>query len=235
MQPFGQPLKLVILDVDGVIIDLMAGFESNLKAAARQCGLPLRPIDEYLEEVRAGVKHHHSSWVMAVQMWWPWLGHAEAERFGEYFRAEERRNPYPPVAGSIEAIHRLRARRVSVALCTTNEKAVLVDRLQAAGINPNWFYAASTWESGYPKPDPRSLDSIFKVIPVPREQAVYVGDWYPDLEAARGAGVRFIAVLSGGIPRKIFIREGVPEDHILERLGEFPKLIQEESAPGYAV
>ena len=32
MQLFGHPLQLVILDVDGVILDLIAGFEQHLEA-----------------------------------------------------------------------------------------------------------------------------------------------------------------------------------------------------------
>ena len=32
MQLFGHPLTLVILDIDGVILDLMAGFERHLEA-----------------------------------------------------------------------------------------------------------------------------------------------------------------------------------------------------------
>jgi hypothetical protein len=89
-----------------------------------------------------------------------------------------------------------------------------------------WYAAASTWESGHPKPDPKVLDSIFTAIPAPKEHAVYVGDWYPDVETARGGGVRFIAVLSDGIPRHAFRREGIPEDHILARLHDLLRLVQ---------
>ncbi len=85
---------------------------------------------------------------------------------------------------------------------------------------------ASTWESGYSKPDPKALDPIFAAVPVPREHAVYVGDWYPDVDTARVGGVRFIAVLSGGILRHACRREGIPEDHILARLHDLLRLVQ---------
>lgn len=54
-----------------------------------------------------------------------------------------------------------------------------------------------------------------------------MGAVLPYLDAARAAELRFIAVLSGEVPREAFIREGVPEDHILERLADSPKLITE--------
>jgi phosphoglycolate phosphatase-like HAD superfamily hydrolase len=93
-------------------------------------------------------------------------------------------------------------------------------------LHPEWFAAASTWEGGHPKPDPKALDPIFAALPVPREHAVYVGDWYPDIDTARGGGVRCIAVLSGGIPRHAFRREGIPEDHILARLQDLLSLVE---------
>jgi hypothetical protein len=38
--------------------------------------------------------------------------------------------------------------------------------------------------------------------------------------------VRFIAVLWGGIPRHAFLREGIPEDHIMARLQDLLRLVQ---------
>jgi hypothetical protein len=37
--------------------------------------------------------------------------------------------------------------------------------------------------------------------------------------------VRFIAVLSGGIPRHASLREGIPEDHIIARLQDLLSLV----------
>jgi phosphoglycolate phosphatase-like HAD superfamily hydrolase len=226
MQLFGHPLQLVILDVDGVILDLMAGFERHLEAAARQLHLCTTPIRDYLTAVHCGARHSFASLPEAIQIWWPGLSQSDRRQFVECFRTIERERPYPPVPGSLETIHWLRRQQMPVALCTTNDRPTLSHRLQAAGIDPEWFAAASTWESGHPKPDPRALDPIFAALPVPREHAVYVGDWYPDVDTARGAGVRFIAVLSGGIPRHAFRREGIPADHIITRLRNLPNLIE---------
>jgi phosphoglycolate phosphatase-like HAD superfamily hydrolase len=102
----------------------------------------------------------------------------------------------------------------------------LAHGLQAADVDLAWFAAASTWESGHPKPNPKALDPIFAALPIPQKHAVYVGDWYPDVDTARGGGVRCLAVLSCGIPRHAFLREGIPEDHILTCLRDLPSLIQ---------
>jgi phosphoglycolate phosphatase-like HAD superfamily hydrolase len=93
-------------------------------------------------------------------------------------------------------------------------------------MHPEGFAAASTCESSHPKPDPKALDAIFRAIPVPREHAVYVGDWYPDIDTAPCVGVRCIAVFSGGLPRRAFLQEGVSEEHIITGLRDLPSLIE---------
>ena len=133
--------------------------------------------------------------------------------------------PYPPIPEAIEAIQWLRRQGVPVTLCTTNDKPTLEHRLHAAGIDPSWFAAVSTGEYQYRKPDPRAFDPIFEQMKAHREAAVYVGDWHSDIEAARGAGITFVAVLSGGIPRHAFEREGVSKDQIIEQLSDLPSLI----------
>jgi len=151
MQLFGQPLGLVILDVDGVIVDLMAGFQRNLEAAAQRLGLPLEPIRRYLAAAGAGVRHGHASLGQGIRDLWPELTQADATRFVSWFREEEGRHPYPPVEGSLEVILWLRRHQIPLALCTTNERAALRQRLEAVRIAPAWFAAASTGEDGYPQ------------------------------------------------------------------------------------
>jgi phosphoglycolate phosphatase-like HAD superfamily hydrolase len=166
MPLFGHPLKLVILDVDGVILDLMAGFERHLEAAAAQLQLPTAPIRDYFAAVHSGARQSYTHLPEAIQTWWPMLTQQDARQFIECFRAIEHEHPYPPVEGSLETIHWFRRQQIPVALCTTNERSTLAHRLHAAGIEPRWFAAASPWESGHPKPDPKALDLVFAALPV---------------------------------------------------------------------
>jgi len=54
------------------------------------------------------------------------------------------------------------------------------------------------------KPDPESLWFAMARLGVGPEEAVYVGDSVTDAEAARRAGIAFVAVLSGTTPRDAF-------------------------------
>ena len=68
---FGRPLELVILDVDGTILDLWVCFRRNLVTAAQRLSLPIEPIDEYLTNVprhrpRRSISLGRGSEVLAV-------------------------------------------------------------------------------------------------------------------------------------------------------------------------
>ncbi|RJQ35955.1 HAD family hydrolase [Candidatus Parcubacteria bacterium] len=222
MRLFGEQLDLVVLDVDGVLIDFIGMFPQHYETAAIRCGLSVEPFREHFAAVQRGERNHYSNAHESAYGLWPGISPEHVERLIAAFREEERKRPYPAVAGSTEAVHCLRKWGVPIALCTTNDRSALESRLRLAGMELSWFSAMSTWEAPHPKPDPRALDPIFERVPAARRHAVYLGDWYPDLQVARGAAVRFVAVLSGGIPSHVFLREGVPSDHILPK---FPDLI----------
>ena len=59
------------------------------------------------------------------------------------------------------------------------------------------------------KPDPQSLLLALDRLGVPAREALYVGDSVTDAQAARRAGVPFVAVLSGTTPREAFRDCGV--------------------------
>jgi hypothetical protein len=73
MQRFGYPLTPSILDGDGVILVLIAGFGRNSETAAQQLYLPTTPIRDYLTAVHSGARHSITSLPEAIQVWWPVL------------------------------------------------------------------------------------------------------------------------------------------------------------------
>lgn len=226
MRIFGIEVRLGILDFDGVVVDLMASYEAILRSTAQKRGLPQGPVEAYLAGHLNGTHRGHPRFSVLVRSLWPALSEEEAMAYYWAFREEEEYVGYPPIPGSIDTIHWLRQNGIAVALCTMSDERAIAWKLERGGIDPSWFDSIVTRErAGHEKPDPRILDPIFADVGLGPRESFYVGDWYADIEAARRADVQFIAVLSGGIPRHAFIREGVPEDHILDRLSDLPKLI----------
>ncbi len=228
MKLFGKLLELVILDYDGVVLDLMASYWTILKSVAKAMDLPLEPVRQYREGHYNGTRRGSPKFSAVVRECWPHLSEAEAMAYYWRFRNEEKHVGYPPVPGSVDAVGWFRERGVAMALCTMNDERAMDWKLKYAGLDRGWFASVATRErAGYEKPDPRILDPIFSDIPVRKEHAVYIGDWYADVTVARSAGVPFVAVLSGGIPRHAFLREGVPPERIVGSLADLPKLITE--------
>jgi len=225
---FNIPIELIILDVDGVLIDVLAGLERNLKLAALHFDLPITPIKNNFKAVRLGKTRSKGNARDSTRMLWPELSEKEITQFVDYFYVVERMHSYPLIEGSIETIEFFYRRGVPLALCTNNPKKILAWRLEATGIDQSMFAAITTMDDAYRKPHPKAFDPIFSVIRAKREHTIYVGDLQIDYDAAKKAGIVFIAVLSGGVPSTAFCREGVLSTHIIERLSDILLLIHDQ-------
>lgn len=225
MRIFGSPLELVILDVDGVILDILGGLCRNLEKAAVHFGLPIHPIAQSIDDIASGKIRIKGNARDSAYMFWPSLDEDEISSFINYFHEVERTSPYALIEGSFEVISFLRSHGIPLALATNNPMKNLLWRLETANIDPAWFTAIVTKDNPYFKPHPNAFDPIFDRVSVPRDYAWYVGDLQIDWEMACSAGVRFIAVLTGGVPRSAFLNEGVTAAHILPRLHDVLNII----------
>lgn len=226
MRILGSLTHLVILDMDGVILDILGGLRRNLEEAASHFQLPLEPIARNIEHVAQGKVRIKGNARDSTRELWPHLIEEDIDRFEKYFHDIERRRPYITIEGSLEVISLLRTHGIPVALATNNPMKSLLWRLEAAGIDPSWFAAITTKDDTYFKPHPKTFDTIFERICVAREHALYVGDLQIDWDTARGAGVMFAAVLTGGVPREAFLDEGVHPAHIFNRLSDVLEYVE---------
>jgi len=88
----------------------------------------------------------------------------------------------------------------------------LNEELERAGFPvPKFFALQGADETEVHKPDPRVFDLILAKLSekgVSRNEVLYVGDSLLDLQAAKGAGLHFIAVTTGLYSRNDFLAEG---------------------------
>ncbi len=227
MELFGKPLKLIILDFDGVVLDLFASYPKILKTVAAEMGLSLDAIDRWHARHRDGTLHGNPRFKKGIKTdLWPHITDEDAEKFYWRFRELEEKIGYPEIPSSIKTIQWFRERGVRVALCTMNDERAISWKLNSINLGRDMLDFVCTREvANADKPDPAILRPIFEAIPVPFEEACYIGDWYADIEVAHAAKIRFIAVLSGEVPRHAFLREGVPDDHIIPKLSDLKALV----------
>ena len=216
-------IELVILDWDGVVGALGKHFLSNLEAAAFKFNFSLYPIRSLMNDIWAGKKTGALKLRENIKLFWPAITKKEINDFISELEAIEEARPYPLLDGSKEAICRLKKAGVVVALCTANSTRTLKWRFASSGINPKWFKVISNPDSaGVAKPNPFALQYILNIVGVSTKQALFVGDWAPDLETAKAAGgVPFIAVTSGSWSEDAFLKAGVPREKIFKDLASF--------------
>ena len=107
----------------------------------------------------------------------------------------DRSTLYP---GVLELLERLGSRHVLVAVTTnkpTKAARALLEGLEILSL----LDAVVTPDDcgGVKKPDPRFMKYALDKLGVAAKDAVVVGDGMPDIEAARGSGIRSIAILGG--------------------------------------
>lgn len=218
-------VKLVILDVDGVILDLWANFMPHMKRAAMRCGFPSDVIEPHFDRVRRGEISGESSLERGIRVLWPNKTDELYARFCRFFRKFEREEPYPLIEGSKETTQFLHAQGILVGLCTTNDMETLEHRFHSVGMSLDEFDVIASGDLPCIKPDPRSLTYLLQETGFAAHEAIFVGDWYSDFEAARGAEIDFFACLSGSVRPDVFERLDMRPERILERLSYLIPLI----------
>ena len=228
MQLFNRPLKLVICDVDGVLVAHHPYLQRNMEHVAVQLGLPVEPLEIFFEQFLEGKEKGKFKFKEVIHyIWrnWGTISEEMARNFSEQLRIHEESHPYPAIPGAIETLQWLRAQGIALALSSNNKMNTLIPRIHLAGFDHSWFSYIATSDRGYHKPDRRMLDDVLQGLSILREHTVFVGDWYPDIICARAADVPFLAVLSGYVPKWCFLRENVSEEHIMENINELRQRI----------
>ncbi len=227
MKIFGNSLKLVIVDLDGVLLDLLAKFQKNMEQVATHLGLSIDPIQAHLKSMSEGGSIGHPLLDGTLSILWPGISSKQKERFISLYVEAEQNNPLEVFPGSIATLQWLRSNGVYTAVATNNNITDFHRKLRDSSIDPDIFDAISTASSGFYKPDPRMLTCVLEELQASREEAIFVGDWYPDIECAQRARIPFVGVLSGALKTKAFVERGVSANHLVPYFTDLRSLVVE--------
>ena len=187
-------VRAVILDIDGTLIDSNDAHAHSYVDAAREQGIEaeygrIRRLigkggDKLIPEVFGFEKESPE-------------GKRLDERKGEIFR-EVYLPTLQPTPGTRELLERLRDRGLTLVVATSAGKDDLKGLLERAGVGDLIQEATSASDVEESKPEPDVVEAALKQAGQPAEAALMIGDTPYDVEAATRAGVRIIAVRSGG-------------------------------------
>jgi HAD superfamily hydrolase (TIGR01509 family) len=157
---------------------------------------------------------------------------AEAEqRLGDDIRAAEKAlylqliAEVEPLPGARELLIELKRRGHTIVLCSSAKESELmhyIELLDARGVADGWTSDADVDRT---KPDPDLVHA--GLAKAGQKSAVMVGDSPWDCIAAKQAGVKTVAVLTGGFSREELTKAGAAAvfesvDELVERIDETP-------------
>ena len=142
-----------------------------------------------------------------------------------------------PLPGAVELLRACKARGLAVVLASSAgeaESGVLRAALDAEDAIDDATFSGEVERT---KPAPDLVQIALEKAAVPAGQAVFVGDTVWDVQASRKAGVPCIGLLSGGIGRQELVDAGAVQVYAGpgELLGALPGSLLGRGRPGLAV
>jgi pyrophosphatase PpaX len=203
----------VLFDWDGTLIDSYHADSQAYLAMFRELGLLWG-----LEEL---TKHYSPDWYTVYRA----AGIPES-RWGEadrLWRAYYVKHPSKLMTGARRVLRQL-ARRHALGLVTSGDRDRVTRQLRAFALTRMFRARVCGGDTSEKKPHPEPLLMALKKMKLDAEDCVYVGDTPEDLEMARAAGMRAIAVI-GPFPTEQRLRASKPQ-FMLEKLTDLPALLK---------
>ena len=218
----GQPpISLVILDLDGTLVDSRALIVQIMKTAAVTSGLP-EPSHKAVSEI-IGLSLDH-----AFAALFPAADQDHRETAIQAYRKEalklraEGRDSEDLFPGIRKMITRLRDEGHVLGIATGKARRGVdhfCQRFEMAGC----FSTVQTPDTNPSKPHPGMIESALAETGASIVQTVMVGDTTFDIEMAQHAGVTSVGVAWGNHPVATLERAGA--QHIVETADDLPQLV----------
>ena len=206
-------LQGVLFDWDGTLINSYAADSSAYLAMFREMGIPWG-----LEEL---AQHYSPNWYRVYRA--AKLPRARWDDADRAWRAQYAKHSPKLIAGARQVLARL-GRAHHLGLVTSGDRDRVTQQLREFRLTRLFGARVCSGDTPEKKPHPAPLRLALQKLCLKPSACVYVGDSPEDLEMAKRAGVRAIAVL-GPFPTEKRLRAARP-DFLLESIRELPELLK---------
>jgi HAD superfamily hydrolase (TIGR01549 family) len=209
-----QVVEGVLFDWDGTLIDSYHADSSAYLAMFREMGIPWG-----LEEL---ARNYSPNWYRVYRTaglprkYWP-----EADAAWRKHYAKHR----PKLLAGTKRVLTQLNKRHCLGLVTSGDRDRVIQQLREFRLYQLFAARVCSGDTSRKKPHPEPLRLALRQMQLSASACVYVGDAPEDLQMARRAGVRAIAVL-GPFPTEKRLRAARPEI-LLESIEELPEALQE--------
>ncbi len=202
LHPAVVDARAVLFDFDFTLADSSEGVVVCMNHALGRLGLPPAPADAIHRTI--GLDLPTALRILAGEEW-----RSREEEFFEHFvrKADEVMVASTSLLPGAERVLRtLHDAGYRVGVVTTKYRHRVEDVLERDGLRGVVDVVVGVDDVLRPKPAPDGLRRAAGVLGVPVGDCVFVGDSEVDAMAARGAGMGFVAVLSGTTGGEVFAR-----------------------------
>ncbi len=198
-----------MFDWDGVLLDSLGASLNVYNKIFGEAGMRRLKMDEFLELQSPNWYEFYEKAGVPKSMW--------KTVDDEWLRLykDEKPSLHPDATGCLRA---LSSSGFKLALVTNGSKARVEEELDRFGLMPFFQSIVCGVAREELKPSPAMLERTMTVLGLGPQQAVYVGDSPPDIQAARNAGVSSIALARGRVQAERLKAEG--PDQLFRGLGE---------------
>lgn len=212
-------VKAVIFDFDFTLADSSQGIVECVSYALQNLGF-LPPMAQNIVET-IGLSLSETFRLCTGER-----DDLSAKQFAELFhkRADEIMDALTVVYDPVESVMRgLREENISTAIVSTKLNYRIRSILAVNRLDKLIDVIVGADDVKNTKPDPEGLLLALQHLGVSPSSAVYVGDHVVDAEAARNAGIPFIAALTGMHVRQVF--EQYPHLAIVDHVRDVPSVL----------
>ncbi len=186
--------QAVLFDLDGTLIDTLPLIECIFKKVFQEFNLPwqnglvLQSIGLPLQEIVN--KHAPPGQVEQIRKRYTELQDAHSK---DWIKA------YP---GTIEILQRIKEQHLLTAVVTSKRRKPALQGMNHAGIKPYIDLIIAEEDAQCTKPDPAPINKALQILNINPLNAIFIGDSWYDVMAAKGAKVDCCAVTWGMASKK---------------------------------
>ena len=211
-----MPIKLVIFDLDGTLVNSIKDITDSLNYATGPFNLAPKTVEEVAALVGEGITR-----VIERVIGEERLQHRDevVKRFLEFYSEHIVDNtfPYPGVKETLEGLNGYKK-----AVISNKREAFSIKVLEALNLYRFFGLVIGSDSTSEKKPSPVPVLHALSHFGLSQKDAVMVGDSDLDIAAGKAAGVKTIGVTYGYRDRK-YLKDA---DFIIENIKELPKLIK---------
>lgn len=215
-----MPIKLIIFDLDGTLIDSSKDITEAINYATEPYGLSPLTTKDTIKLVGEGI----SRLIEKLLSTTIFNGNDDVrrtvmDRFLEYYSAHllDNTDTYPNVRLTLE-----RLREYKKAVISNKREALSRRILEGLGLGNFFDTIIGSDSTPEKKPSPLPILKVLTELDVKPEEAIIVGDSNLDIEAGRAAGLRTISVTYGYRPYEM-IKDA---DFVIDRIGDIEEIIK---------